>query len=330
MARSARRALITGISGQDGAYLTRHLIGLGYDVIGAIDPSRRSSTWGLSYLGTLSQVELRQCNLLDLEATNALIAETQPHEVYHLAAQSSVSMSFKAPAATMSANTQPTINLLESIRTLDRSIRFYHASSSEMYGKVEACPITSATLVNPASPYAVSKVAAHYTVRAYRDAYSLFAVSGVLFNHESVLRKRGFFTQKLVRTAIELSTGVRRTATFGNLNVKRDFGYAPEYVDAMHLMLQRPTPRDFLICTGRSVTLRDLVEHVFRRVGAPAEAISIDENLIRPNEIPDIYGDPTDATIELGWTSRHDAFQALDHIVDETLAMDAAGVVNPL
>lgn len=325
-----KRALITGITGQDGAYLAKLLLSEGYQVTGVLDPLRDSNIWGLHYLGILPEVTLVRGNLHDFIDVQRLILESKPHEIYHLAAQSRVSTSFREPAMTMRVNTQPVINLLEAIRTLDVTIRMYHASSSEMYGKVSTCPISASTLFNPVSPYAVSKVAAHYTVRSYRDSYSLFAVSGILFNHESVLRKSGFFTQKLIASAIELAQGKRQSVSFGNLTVKRDFGYAPDYVRAMWLMLQQDSPNDFLICTGTSVTLRDLVEHVYRKVGAPLDAIHIDQSLYRPNDIPDIYGDPHRAESGLGWKSRYSAFETMDLIVDETIEMAKAGQVSPL
>ena len=326
----SKRALITGVTGQDGAYLAEHLISQGYSVYGVLDPLRDSNIWGLNYVGVLSSITLRRANLHDFIDCQRLLLETEPDEIYHLAAQSSVSASFREPAMTMRVNTQPVINLLEAIRTLNSEIRFYHASSSEMYGRVEACPIGPKTLFNPVSPYAVSKVAAHQTVRSYRDSYSLYAVSGILFNHESVLRKSGFFTRKLIESAIEIASGKRDSVSFGNLDVRRDFGYAPDYVKAMWLMLQQDSPDDFLICTGESVSLREIVEHIFTRVGASLDSINIDQSLYRPNEIADIYGDPSRARDVLHWESKHNAFGTMDLIVDETLEMFRAGKTSPL
>ena len=325
-----KTALISGITGQDGTYLSKLLIERGYRVIGVLDPLRDSNLWGLNYVGVLPQVTLVRANLHDFIDCQRLLLETEPDEIYHLAAQSSVSASFREPAMTMRVNTQPVINLLEAIRTLNSEIRFYHASSSEMYGRVEACPIGSKTLFNPVSPYAVSKVAAHQTVRSYRDSYSLYAVSGILFNHESVLRKSGFFTRKLIESAIEIASGKRDSVSFGNLDVKRDFGFAPDYVNAMWLMLQQDDPEDFLICTGESVSLREIVEHIFTRVGASLDTINIDQSLYRPNEIADIYGDPSRASEVLDWKSQYNAFETMDLIVDETLEMFRTGKNSPL
>ena len=325
-----KTALISGITGQDGTYLSKLLIERGYRVIGVLDPLRDSNLWGLNYVGVLPQVTLVRANLHDFIDCQRLLLETEPDEIYHLAAQSSVSASFREPAMTMRVNTQPVINLLEAIRTLNSEIRFYHASSSEMYGRVEACPIGSKTLFNPVSPYAVSKVAAHQTVRSYRDSYSLYAVSGILFNHESVLRKSGFFTRKLIESAIEIASGKRDSVSFGNLDVRRDFGYAPDYVKAMWLMLQQDNPDDFLICTGESVSLREIVEHIFTRVGASLNTINIDQSLYRPNEIADIYGDPSRASEILNWKSKYNAFETMNLIVDETLEMFRDGNTSPL
>lgn len=325
-----KRALITGITGQDGTYLAELLVNKGYHVVGVLDPLRDSNIWGLNYVGVLPKVTLIRANLHDFIDCQRLLLETEPHEIYHLAAQSSVSASFREPAMTMRVNTQPVINLLEAIRTLSSKIRFYHASSSEMYGRVDTCPISTKTLFNPVSPYAVSKVAAHQTVRSYRDSYSLYAVSGILFNHESALRKSGFFTRKLIESAIELASGKRDSVSFGNLDVRRDFGYAPDYVKAMWLMLQQDEPEDFLICTGESVSLREIVEHIFTRAGASLDSIHIDQSLYRPNEIADIYGDPSRASDVLNWRSQYNAFETMNLIVDETLQMFRDGNTSPL
>jgi GDPmannose 4,6-dehydratase len=320
---SPKHALVTGITGQDGAYLAKLLLAEGYNVTGILAAGREPSLGGLQYLGIASSVKLVTANLQDFADVQKLVLRLRPTELYHLAAQSSVSASFGEPAMTMRVNTQPVINFLEAIRTLDRSIKFYHASSSEMYGRVLSCPIDSTTLFNPVSPYAVSKVAAHHTVRVYRESYSLFAVSGVLFNHESVLRKHGFFVRKLLDAVMDVRAGNANRLSFGNIDVRRDIGYAPDYVRAMWLMLQQPTADDFLICTGRSVALRELVEHILRRAGLTTDVIQIDPALYRPNEILDIYGDATTATRRLGWTSKYDAFETMDLIFDEAMAIQA-------
>jgi GDPmannose 4,6-dehydratase len=221
----------------------------------------------------------------------------------------------------MHANTRPVINVLESIRTVSKATRFYHASSSEMFGRVKELPISEQTLFHPVSPYAVSKVAAHQTVSCYRDSYDLFAVSGILFNHESVLRRDHFFTKKLVRNVLAIKAGDKESVSFGNLEVRRDFGYAPDYVDAMWRMLQQDDPYDFLICSGQSVSLQELVEHVFTRVGVDLNRMKIDESLFRPNDIPDIYGCNDLAREKLSWDYNRTAFDVMDLIIEESRQM---------
>jgi GDPmannose 4,6-dehydratase len=314
-----KTALITGVTGQDGCYLTKLLLGKGYAVVGMIDPTRNSNLSGLKHVGALPVIELQQCDLLSFTDVQRVILQTEPDEIYHLAAQSSVAESFRSPAVTMHVNTRPVINLLESIRTVAKETRFYHASSSEMYGNVDQLPISEKTLFKPVSPYAVSKVAAHQTVSCYRESYDLFAVSGVLFNHESILRRKTFFTRKLIRDAIDIANGKKETIRFGNLDVRRDFGFAPAYVDAMWRMLQQPKPYDFLICSGRSVALRELVEYVFNRLEIDTNRIQIDPSLFRPSEIPDIYGTNEMAKQKLNWLYDLTAFDVMDLLIDETL-----------
>ena len=313
-----KSALITGVTGQDGCYLSKLLVSKGYEVFGLLDKSRDSNLSGLKYVGALSEIKLVQCDLLSFSDVQRVILETEPDEIYHLASQSSVAESFRTPALTMHANTRPVINVLESIRTVSKATRFYHASSSEMYGRVDALPISETTLFRPVSPYAVSKVAAHQTVSCYRDSYDLFAVSGILFNHESYLRRENFFTKKLVRNVLDIANGKKEFVSFGNLEVRRDIGYAPDYVDAMWRMLQQDEPYDFLICSGRSVSLRELVEHVFTQVGVGLDRIQIDRTLFRPNDILDIYGCNDFAREKLGWQYDRTAFEVMDLILEES------------
>jgi GDPmannose 4,6-dehydratase len=313
-----RSALITGITGQDGCYLSRFLLDRGYRVVGTYNQLRNSNLRGLKEVGSLSRISLRPLDLNSFTDVQRCILEEEVDEVYHLAAQSSVAESFRAPSHTMHVNTVPTINILESVRLTLSDTRVYHASSSEMYGNVNGLPITEETLFNPASPYAVSKVAAHHSVKCYRDSYDLFAVSGILFNHESILRRANFFSSKLIRQSLELARGERERITFGDLSVKRDFGYAPKYVEAMWLMLQQKEPYDFLICSGKSVSLRELIEHVFDRLGISLDRIQIDSSLFRPNEIPDIFGTNRRAKEKLGWDYDLTAFDVMDQLLADT------------
>lgn len=318
-----KTALITGVTGQDGCYLCKLLLSKNYRVIGLVDPARNSNLSGLKYVGVLSAIELKNCELNSFTDVQRVILEMEPDEIYHLASQSSVAQSFQSPALTMHANTVPVINILESVRLVAKETRVYHASSSEMYGRVEELPIRETTLFRPVSPYAVSKVAAHQTVSCYRDSYDLFAVSGVLFNHESVLRRANFFTRKLIHDAMAIHARLQESVSFGNLEAKRDIGYAPEYVKAMWAMLQQPVPYDFLICSGQSVSLRQLVEHVFHRLKIDLNRIHIDPSLFRPSDIPDIYGSNERAKKELNWDYHLTAFDVMDLILDESLENEA-------
>ncbi|MCR9295239.1 MAG: GDP-mannose 4,6-dehydratase [bacterium] len=311
-----KTAIITGITGQDGCYLAKLLLEKQYRVIGTLDPNRQSSLHGLKLVDALSNVDLRDCNLFSFSDVQRLILENEPNEIYHLAGQSSVSESFRQPVHTMELNTRPVINFLDAIRTISRETRFYHASSSEMFGKADTLPVTEQTHFRPVSPYAVSKVAAHNCVSCYRDSYGLFAVSGVLFNHESPLRRPHFFTQRLVRQAREVAAGTRRRIRLGNIEVRRDFGYAPDYVDAMWRMLQHEVPYDFLICSGQSVPLRELVEHVLSRFGLPIECIHIDPELFRPNEIPDMFGSNQFAREQLDWNYALGPCEVMDILIN--------------
>jgi GDPmannose 4,6-dehydratase len=324
-----KRALITGITGQDGCYLAKLLLQHGYEVIGLLDHSRLSSLWNLDYLGILPQIKLLTVRLDSYLDIQRLVLEVKPDEVYALAAQSSVSVSFQEPVLTMATNTNPVMNWLEAIRLLSPQIRFYQASSSEMYGDVEPPCVTTTTLFNPISPYAVSKVAAHHLVRAYRKAYGIYAVSGILFNHESVLRKVGFFTRKLMDGVLALADGSIQSLSFGNLDVRRDFGYSPDYVIPMWKMLQQDIPEDHLICTGESVLLSDIVKHVFNCMNVPLDAMFVDHNLYRPAEISDICGSPDYAAQRLGWRSSYNGLSTMERILEERLSMKARGKILP-
>jgi len=323
------KALITGITGQDGSYLARLLIHKGYEVIGVLDSSRTSNLWNLDYLDVLASVKLVSARLSEYVEIQRLLLEFRPDEVYALAAQSSVGASFGEPMLTMSANTNVVVNWLESIRTLAPKTKFYQASSSEMYGNTYLSCITKDTLFNPVSPYAVSKVAAHYLVRSYRDAYGIYAVSGILFNHESALRKKGFFSRKLMDGVLALADGEIDSLSFGNLSVKRDFGYSPDYVVPMWKMLQLDSPEDFLICTGESSSLHEIVLHVFACMGVSVDALQVDPALYRPVDIADIYGSPDYAAQKLGWRSSFNAKTAMEKILEERLRMKSSSQMMP-
>src|SRR5262245_29215781 len=261
----AKRALITGITGQDGSYLAELLAEKGYEVTGSVRRSSAPNLWRIEHL--LDRIELRPADLLDQLSIMKVIAEIRPHELYNLAAMSFVPASWDQPMLTGEFNAQGVTRVLEAIRQVDPSIRLYQASSSEMFGKVRETPQTEMTPFYPRSPYGVSKVFAHYITVNYRESYNLFAVSGILFNHESPRRGLEFVTRKVTDAVARIKLGLGDSLTLGNLDAHRDWGYAGDYVRAMWLMLQREQADDYVIATGVSHSVRDLVEIAFTHAG---------------------------------------------------------------
>jgi len=312
-----KTAIISGITGQDGAYLAKFLIDKGYKVYGLIRSFTGSNTYRLEYLGILDKIELLECDLQDLSQVIKIISGTKPREFYNLAAQSSVSLSFHQPIGTIQFNINSVVNVLEAIRLLDSSIRFYQASSSEMFGKIEELPITEESKLHPLSPYAISKVAGHHITIHYRESYGLFACCGILFNHESYLRGNHFIVKKVLTGAFDILAGKKDFIEFGNLHVKRDFGFSKKYVEAMWLMLQQEKADDFVICSGQSVSLHDVVTYVFNKLNIPLSAIRISNTLFRPNDIEDIYGSGMKAARLLGWDYKMNFFEVLDILIEE-------------
>lgn len=317
-----KTALITGITGQDGAYLAALLCQKGYRVIGLVRSYHTLNRKGMKYLGIDDKVELIECDLADLSQVLATIKEYMPREIYNLAAQSSVSLSFRQPIGTIQYNVVSVLNILEALRMIDPGIRFYQASSSEVFGDSEL-PIKETTYINPISPYSISKASAHWITKNYRESYGLFSCSGFLFNHESYLRSENFFVKKVIMQAIRIKRGLAETLQVGNIDIKRDFGWAPKYVEAMYLMLQQDEPEDFLICSNHSVTLRSVIEYVFNYLDISMDRLVIDEKLFRPTEILDIYGDNTKATQKLGWEYTISFFDVLKILIDEELANES-------
>lgn len=312
-------AFITGISGQDGAYLTQLLVDKNYLVVGITRNNHSDILQKITYLNVTTNVVIEECDLLDLSSIISLITKYQPNEIYNLAAQSSVGLSFKQPIGTVSFNIISVINLLEAIRIVKPDTRFYQASSSEMYGKVKDLPITINTPMHPLSPYAISKASAHWTVVNYRESYNVFACNGVLFNHESFLRSSGFFVKKVLTESVHNRNNPNWNLKVGNIDIKRDFGYSPKYVEAMWLMLQRDLPSDFIICSGRSITLRSIIEYVFRSLNISIEKLVISDELMRPTDIEDIYGDNKPAKELLHWDYDLDFFTILDMLIEEEI-----------
>lgn len=315
----SKTAFITGISGQDGAYLAELLVGRSYKVIGLVRSTANRDLKGLKYLGILDKVQILECDLMDISHVIRLLEKYEPQEVYNLAAQSSVSLSFRQPIGTFQFNTLSVYNLLEAIKIVNPKIKLYQASSSEMFGKIADLPITESKVFHPLSPYAISKAAAHWTCVNYRESYDIFVCCGILFNHESYLRAPGFFVKKVLQESIRIRKEGSGKLYVGNIDVKRDFGYAPAYVESMYLMMQCDKPQDFIICSGQSVSLRSIIEHVFERLSLPPETCVISPDLYRPAEIADIYGNAGRAKEVLKWNYDLNFFQALDLLLDEEL-----------
>ena len=315
-----KKALITGITGQDGAYLSSVLLEKGYKVYGTVRDSIAPHSRNLRLLGIERGIELIPADLLDLSNVIRLLERIKPGEIYNLASQSSVGLSFEQPIGTIEFNIMSTVNLLEAIRILPFKAKFYQASSSEMYGKVNELPIIEKTTMHPVSPYAVSKAASHWMTVNYREAYGLFCCCGILFNHESVLRAEHFVTKKIISAAVRISKGSKERLKLGNIEIKRDWGFAPEYVKAMWLMLQQDDPDDYVIATGEAHSLREFIELAFSHAGLDwEEHVVIDEALYRPSEIDIIYGNPCKAKSKIGWDYNLSFENLIKRLVEEEL-----------
>ena len=301
--------LITGITGQDGYYLAKLLLEKGYEVHGTI---RRSSTFNTSRIEDLisdyspsGQLILHYSDLLDSSSLNALINTINPDEIYNLAAQSHVAVSFKNPVYTTQVGTLGSVSILESIRHNEKEIKFYQASSSEMYGGSEKVQLNEESKFDPKSPYAASKVFAHDITKIYRDSYELFAANGILFNHESPMRGETFVTRKISRAVGRISLGLQEKLTLGNLDASRDWGFAGDYVEAMWMMLQHDKPGDWVVATGETHTVKDFAKSAFEKVGLNWEDyVETSEKYHRPNEVGYLLGDPTKVKKELNWSPK--------------------------
>ena len=314
-----KTAFITGISGQDGAYLADLLLNKNYKVIGITRDINSVNLDKLRYLNIDKDIKIEACDLLDISSIITLINKYKPDEIYNLAAQSSVAVSFQQPIGTIHFNVVSVLNILESIRISKPNVRYYQAASSEMYGRVESLPVKIDTSMHPLSPYAISKASAYWIVQNYRESYSLFACNGVLFNHESFLRSKPFFVKKVITESVKNRNDPNWFLKVGNIDIKRDFGFSPNYVEAMWLMLQSITAKDYIICSGVSITLRSIIEYVFTRLDISADKLVVDIDLYRPTEIEDIYGDNSLAKQELGWNYDKNFYTIIDLLIDEEL-----------
>ncbi len=324
---AAPRALITGITGQDGSYLAELLLEKGYDVYGVV---RRSSTETFERISPIKdRLTLLQADLTDQVSMVDVISQVRPREVYNLAAQSFVPTSWCQPILTGDVTALGVTRVLEAIRVVDRSIRFYQASSSEMFGKVQETPQRETTPFYPRSPYGVAKVYGHWITVNYRESYDIFAVSGILFNHESPRRGLEFVTRKVTNGVAHIKQGLAGELRLGNLEARRDWGYARDYVHAMWLMLQQDKPDDYVVSSGATHTVREMCEIAFSHVGLDwREYVKVDEQFYRPAEVQLLLGDSAKAREQMGWTPEVDFAGLIRMMVDADMARVKAGITN--
>jgi GDPmannose 4,6-dehydratase len=315
---AGRRALITGITGQDGSYLAELLLDKGYEVFGM---TRRASTENVERIAHLiDRVNLVQGDLLDQPSLVSALRTAEPHEVYNLAAQSFVPTSWNQPVLTAEFTGVGVTRMLEAVRSVDPEIRFYQASSSEMFGKVREVPQNEQTPFYPRSPYGVAKTYGHYITVNYRESFGLYAVSGILFNHESARRGLEFVTRKISDGVARIKLSLAEELRLGNLDAERDWGYAGDYVEAMWLMLQQDEPDDYVVATGEPHSVREFCEIAFGHVGLELEQyVKTDPQFLRPAEVDQLVGDASKARDKLGWAPRHTFRELVEVMVDADL-----------
>jgi GDPmannose 4,6-dehydratase len=311
-----RSALICGISGQDGAYLAQLLLEKGYRVVGTSRDAHTNSFVNLTRLGIRDRITCHSLATSDFRSVLQILTAAQPDEIFYLAGQSSVGLSFDQPIETMQSIADGTMTMLEALRFLESPARFYHAASSEAFGNTDT-PADESTPFRPRSPYGIAKATAFHLISSYREAYGLHASNGILFNHESPLRPTRFVTAKIVSSAVRIANGSNEKLHLGNLNIHRDWGWAPEYVDAMWRILQQDQPGDYVIATGHTHSLKDFVDQVFKTVGLESEDhVQSDATLLRPYDIPISKGNPAKAAEKLGWRAQVDFQTLLQRLVE--------------
>ena len=312
-----KKALITGVAGQDGSYLAKYLLKKNYQVTGILKESQINNLFRHEYLGINNKIEYSTLDLLDLKVVEKYLKENRPDEIYNLAAYSSVGYSFKEPYKILKNNNTIILNLLESMRRIGERIKLYQAGSSEMYGNPSTLPVTLDTPINPISPYGLSKAFGYHSVKNYRRNYNLFAVTGIMFNHESFLRDENYFIKKLIKQALKLKSGEIKKIYFGNIEVKRDFGFSPDYIKAMWKMLQNDRPKDYIVCSGESISLKSVIDHVFERLNLSTDRVETKKSLYRPSEIKNIYGENSRIKKELNWKYDKSFFDVLEILIEE-------------
>ncbi|MFY0593248.1 GDP-mannose 4,6-dehydratase [Roseivirga sp.] len=336
-----KKALITGINGQDGAYLANHLLANGYEVYGADRRRVDSFSWRLKELGIDSKVNHVYMDLLEFSNIFNVIRDVKPNEIYNLGAQSFVGASFTQPILTADIDAMGPVRILEAIKTLDPTIKYYQASTSEMFGKVQEVPQTENTPFYPRSPYGVAKLYAHWIVKNYRESFGLFACSGILFNHESPFRGIEFVTKKVTNAVARIKHGKQDKITLGNMDAKRDWGYAGDYVKGMYLMLQHDTPDDYILATGKMYSIREFVEKSFLHIGITIRwegegtdekgvntetgdvLVEVSKEFYRPAEVDQLLGDSTKAQEVLGWEKEVDLDGLVRLMMDYDLKKEA-------
>jgi GDPmannose 4,6-dehydratase len=319
-----KSALICGISGQDGSYLSQLLLIKGYTVWGTSRDAQGSALGNLKKLGVFGQVKLISMVPEDFRSVYMAIKASNPDEVYYLAGQSSVGLSFEQPAETIQSVVIGTLNILEAIRMADKDIRLYNAGSSECFGDTHGQPANELTPFHPRSPYAVAKASAYWLVNNYREAYNIYACTGILFNHESPLRPVRFVTQKIISTAIRIAAGSNEKLILGRMDISRDWGWAPEYVDAMWRMLQLDRPEDFVIGTGETFTLEVFVSHAFKVLGLDWNDYVIQsEELFRPTDILVSCADVSKAKEKLNWKARIKGVEVIEAMIKSDAALES-------
>jgi GDPmannose 4,6-dehydratase len=341
-----KKAIITGITGQDGAYLSKLLIEKGYEVYGTFRRTSSSNFWRLEELGIKDDPNLKlvEYDLTDAAGSTRLISEIKPSEVYNLAAQSFVGVSFKEPVTTANITGLAPLYLLEAIRLIDPEIKFYQASSSEMFGKVREVPQTEKTPFYPRSPYGVSKLFAHWSTINYRESYGIFGCCGILFNHESPLRGKDFVTRKITDAVAKISLGMQEVLELGNLNATRDWGFAGDYVEGIYRMMQHSEPDEFVLATKSTHTVRSFVEKAFKAVGTEIEwqgegvnergydskngreRVRVSKQFFRPCEVDNLYGDPAKARDILGWDYKVEMDELCEMMVNADIERNKRGI----